>query len=234
MKTRLVSPLSETEACIRTWGGDGVSGWYQTPSCLVTEGEALGLLRIPALWKRQPEAAPDEVPGPSFSLLLPTETVSGGNGRFVALWGQLQHCVSTILQLQRQKSAGADYKVPNTWIWGTPPYKSAWGLSGVWHGGKSILWPAACNVQLVHMMKCGIALALPSSPLPGNKCSDCDTKTRSVICTCRNVISLQVKWWELCGDSLASRRPLTWESPRCRCERFLAWPWQGLLCDVEL
>lgn len=61
---------------------------------------------------------------------------------------------------------------------------------GVWQGGKSILWPAACNVQLVHMMKCGIALLLPTSPLSGDKCSDCDTKTRSVICTFRNVISL--------------------------------------------
>lgn len=75
---------------------------------------------------------------------------------------------------------------------------------------------------------------LPSSPLSGDKCSDCGTKTRSVICTFRNVISLQVKCWESYGDSLAGRQSLTRGSPRCRHGHFLAWPWQGLLWGVEL
>lgn len=105
----------------------------------------MGLLRVPALWKWQWEAAPDQVSGPGFSLLLPTKTVSGGNGRFVALEGQIQHFISMILQLQRQRSASADYKVPHTWIWGTLPYKSAWGLSmGVAWGKEHLL---ACCLQ---------------------------------------------------------------------------------------
>lgn len=158
---------------------------------LVLKGKPWPCWEIPALWKWQPEAAPDQVPGPGFSLLIPTEIVSGGNGRFVALQGQLQLCVSMILQLQRQRSAGADYQVLHTWIWGTPPYKSALGLSrGVAWGKKH---PLTCCLQYRTCTRDEMWGLLPSSPLSGDKCSDCDTKTSSVICTFRNVISLQVK-----------------------------------------
>lgn len=219
--TFLFSPLAR----IRMWGGGGVSGWYQTRSCLVTKGEALRLLRVPALWKWQPEAAPDQVPGSSFSLLLPTETVSGGNGRFVASQGQLQHCVSMTLQLQRQRSAGAGYKVPHTWIWGTPPYKSAWGLP------RGVAWgkehPLACCLQCTthtHDEMWGLLRCSRHLHYQGTSAQTVTPKPEES--------SVPLEMWSHSrwnagshGDSFASRQPQTRRSPHCRHGHFLAWPW---------
>lgn len=220
--TFLVSPLAEAEARIRTWGDDGVSG---------TKGEALTLLRNPC--SLEVAARGSSRPGPRSWFLI----ADSHRDCLRRKWEICSFTRTTPALCKHDTTAPEAkecwcYQVLHTWIWGTPPYKSAWGLS------RGVAWgkehPLTCCLRYITCTCDEMWGLLPSSPLSGDKCSDCDTKTRSVICTFRNVISLQVKCWESYGDSLAGRQSLTRGSPQCRHGHFLAWPWQGLLWGVEL
>lgn len=70
----LLSSLAE--APVWPWGGDGVPGPYQAPSCLITKGQALGSVATPC--SLAAAAVGSSRPGPRSSLLPPVEGVLGG------------------------------------------------------------------------------------------------------------------------------------------------------------
>lgn len=93
---------------------------------------------------------------------------------------------------------------------GAPRLTNLLGVcQGVWHGDRASSGLLLAMHNSHTGWNVGIAISVPSSPLSGDKCPRSDTKTRSIICTFRNVISLQVRCWDSYGDSLASKQSLT-------------------------